>query len=96
MYDITAPCDYTTDDEYRTCLLAFFRMKEYSDEVLREIKLLYHVEVLKQAAHALDSGLPQGLAFLLLFSFDHFKETHRLLSLHKQNAGNEEQREAVC
>lgn len=95
MYDVNAPCEYETDEEYRACLLAFFGMTEYSDAMLREIQLLTSNEALKAAATALDSDLPLDLAFLLLFSFDHFKQTHNLLSLHKANAGDQREREAV-
>lgn len=85
MYDASAPCDYSTDDEYRACLLAAFMLAGYSDELPARIQQLYESPAAapllpKAAALASETGLSRDMAFFLLFSFDHFKQTHVLLS----------------
>ena len=85
MYDKTMTCEYTTDDEYRACLLRAFGMTEYSDEIVAEITALYESPQGKAlypeaAALAESNGMPHDIAFCLLFNFDHFKKTHSALA----------------
>lgn len=100
MYDKTVSCAYETDDEYRACLLAAFKLADYSDELPARIQQLYESPAAapllpKAEALASETGLSRDMAFFLLFSFDHFKQTRDLLSLHKANAGDQGEREAV-
>lgn len=85
MYNLAAPCDYSTDDEYRACLLAAFELAEYSDEIVNKINALYASplgQTLYPAAETLaqSSGMPHDMAFCLLFNYDHFKNTHSSLT----------------
>lgn len=85
MYDKTVSCAYATDDDYRACLLAAFKLPDYSDDLPARIQQLYESPAAaplmpKAAALAAETGLSCDMAFFLLFSFDHFQQTHVLLS----------------
>ena len=80
MYDKTITCDYTTDDEYRACLLSAFGLTEYSDELVQKITDLAASPLGACLRAPADSGFSSDLALLLLFNFENFKTTHEQLA----------------
>lgn len=80
MYDKTMTCEYTTDDEYRACLLRAFGLSEYSDELVQKITDLSVSPMGAALQVPPDSGFAPDLAFLLLFNFENFKSTHAILA----------------
>ncbi len=80
MYDTSINVAYETDDEYRECLLSVFGLKEYSSELVEKIEAVVeeHPALLERVS-VLKSEFSMDFGSLILFSFDHFKETHLLL-----------------
>ena len=73
MYDTTVQVTYEDTVAYQDALLAVFKMTEYSDELATKIVDLC-------TSLELDAPEMEGVAadarYLLLFSYDKFKETH--------------------
>ena len=81
-YDITQKVEYETDDQYRACLLAVFKLKEFNAELVKRVELLQkeiNDESLLLTAKKLATGFDEELGFFMLFSFDEFKNTHNIL-----------------
>jgi len=79
-YDTSVVVEFETDEEYRRCLLAAFRLKEYCGSLVDRV----------DALRAVTAGTPlhdrakkfefeEDLAFFMLFSYSEFKETHAFL-----------------
>jgi hypothetical protein len=90
-YDTSVKVEYDTDDDYRKCLLAAFRVKEFGTDLIDRIDAIgletKGVPGLHEKAAQLGVGFDGDLAFFMLFSYDAFKETHALLSSIITNQG---------
>jgi len=81
-YDTTVKVAYETDDEYRTCLLAAFRLQEYTGDLVKRIDTLRkttHHPILLETAARIGTGFDEDLRYLMLFSYDEFPRTHAVL-----------------
>ena len=82
-YDTSVKVDYGTDDDYRKCLLAALRVKEFGSDLIERIDAICletkGVPGLHEKAAQLGVGFEGDLAFFMLFSYDAFKETHAVL-----------------
>ena len=82
-YDSSVKVEYDTDDDYRKCLLAVFRLKDFGAELIDRIDAIgietKGVPGLHEKAAQLGVGFEGDLAFFMLFSYDAFKETHKVL-----------------
>lgn len=85
-YDTSVVVDYKNDDEYRTCLLAAFQLKAYDEEIIQRIETLcteVNSAELEDKAKVLSRGMQPEFGKLLLFSYDEFKTTHRIIQSKK-------------
>ena len=83
-YDLSVTVEYENDDDYRTCLLAVFRLKEFGEALIDTIDGVRKVTTdptLLEAAARLGVGFTDDLAFFMLFSYDEFKQTHARLNV---------------
>jgi len=80
-YDATVVVEYETDDEYRKCLLAAFKLETYDGLVARITKIVEEVPSLRAKAKSisLPASLDEEVRDLLLFSYEEFRITHVLL-----------------
>jgi hypothetical protein len=82
-YDTSVKVEYDTDDDYRKCLLAVFRLKEFGAELIDRIDAIgletKGVPGLHEKAAQMGVGFESDLAFFMLFSYDAFKETHNTM-----------------
>ena len=83
-YDVTQEVEYETDDEYRKCLLAVFKLTEFGDIVdkIDALRVVVADPTLLETAARIGAGFEPDLAFFMLFSYDEFKTTHRRLCIH--------------
>jgi len=81
-YDTSVVVEYDTDEDYRRCLLAAFRLKEYCGSLVDKVDAL-RVATAGTPLHdrAKKFEFEEDLAFFMLFSFDEFKQTHAMLKL---------------
>ena len=81
-YDTSVVVEYDSDEDYRRCLLAAFRLKEYCGSLVDKVDALRVVTAgtpLHDRAKKFE--FEEDLAFFMLFSFDEFKQTHATLKL---------------
>jgi hypothetical protein len=93
-YDVSVKVDYTTDDEYRKCLLDVFRLTEYTEQIVVHIDKVREevgplVPDLLKIADELGAGFPPDMTFLLLFNYEQFKNTHEVLVSRIVGKGNQ-------
>ena len=81
MYNAKIAVEYTTDEEYKKALLAVFGRSVYSDDLADDIAAVADHPALQSLKQEIQTsyGVPDDLAALILFSFEHFKTTHALL-----------------
>lgn len=82
---------YSTDEEYRSEILKFFKRDDYDEDILAEhmnelygkIKDIpvFREKMMNAAACFLSNDPEVGLS--VLFSYDHFPKFHQLLDEHK-------------
>ena len=82
---------YSTDEEYRSVILKFFKRDDYDEDILAEhmnelygkIKDIpvFREKMMNAAACFLSNDPEVGLS--VLFSYDHFPKFHQLLDEHK-------------
>ena len=82
-YDFDVVVDYETDDDYRRCLLAVFRLESFEGIVAKVEALSKATEStgkeLHDAAAQLGGDIESTLHFFLLFNYNDFKRTHETL-----------------
>jgi hypothetical protein len=82
-YDTSIEVAYDTDDDYRRCLLAVFKLNEFGAELTNRVdalrKTVTNPELLETAVR-LGCGFSDDLGFFMLFSYDEFKKTHSVLA----------------
>jgi hypothetical protein len=81
-YDTSVVVEYESDEEYRRCLLAAFKLKEYCGSLVEKVDAL-RVATAGTPLHDRTKKFEfeEDLAFFMLFSFDEFKQTHAMLKL---------------
>ena len=86
-YDCTVDVQYESDEEYRRCLLAVFRLDSFDGIVSKVVALSQAILVkdkesvkeLREAASQLGGDISSDLHFFMLFNYHDFKKTHEML-----------------
>lgn len=79
MYDTSVDVTYTTTEEYQECLLKVFGVSDM-DRLHTAISDVCNRVDLSEELKRLQYVMPADMLQMLLFSYDHFKGTHAVIT----------------